>query len=125
MGLFDFLKTKPSKVHELFIKMEANIFPKGEIDRNAVVNELLNILDNKISRSEALDIFLKSVFISYFSENFDIDQLRDHLMGYCLDRFSENQLDRFYKYLLAIKAANRFSRKSPSEIWREGDAYFW
>ena len=46
-------------------------------------------------------------------------------MGYCIDRFSENQLDRFHKYLLAVKAANRFSRKSPSEIWRNGDAYFW
>ena len=125
MGLLDFFKDKPSKKQELFSKMDAKIFPKGEKDLNAVVNELLNILDNKISRSEAQNISLKSVFISYFSENFDIDQLRDHLLGYCLDRFSENQLDRFYKYLLAIKAANRFSKKSPSEIWREGDAYFW
>jgi uncharacterized protein YozE (UPF0346 family) len=125
MGFLDFLKPKPSKINNLLERMHANIFPKGEKDYNAVSNELKYILNDKISKEESTNIALKSIAISHLSENFDLERLKEHLTGYCIDRFNEKQLHQFYSFLLAIKTAKKYNNKTPSEIWRDGDVYYW
>lgn len=123
MGLFDFLKPKKTEMEEMFEKMSAKIFPKGEKDINAVVDSLLYILDNKISREEAKSIALKSTFLSRFNTNFDRDRLRSHLAGYCLQHFNDKQIETFHGYLVFLTIADAKFRKTPSEIIREGDGW--
>ena len=47
MSLFDFFKPKKNETNEMFERMDASIFPKGDRDKNAATDELLRILNNK------------------------------------------------------------------------------
>ncbi len=125
MGLFSFLKPKKNNLDELLHNLSNSMFPKGEKDITAGAEELLNILNNKIDKNEAILIFKKSTVISRVSEEFDKERLKRHLEGYCLPYFDEMQLDQFYRYLIALKAAMMINRRTPSEVRRDGDAYFW
>jgi hypothetical protein len=61
MGLFNSSKPqKNNEQNEMFARLNASIFPKGDKDENACVDELLRILGNKISRTDAKSILLKS-----------------------------------------------------------------
>ena len=126
MGLFDFLKPKKSnEQNEMMARMNATIFPKGEKDINACVDELLRILENKISRTDAKTIVLKSVFISRISNGFTKERLRAHLAPYALQHFNEEQLMNFWGYLIGIQAIMLQDRKTPSEIKWDGSKYVW
>lgn len=125
MGLFDFLKPKKSPLNEHMERLSNSMFPKGQKDIDAGTNELLFILKNKISRETAQGIFLKSIAISRISQKFDKERLRAHLAGYCLQHFSEQQLDDYYNYLSALTAAMLVHQRTPSEVRRQGDAYIW
>ncbi|MFZ4590646.1 MAG: hypothetical protein ACOYN6_06590 [Ignavibacteria bacterium] len=46
MGIFNFLKPKPSKIDEMMHQLSNEMFPKGEKDINACVDELLFILNH-------------------------------------------------------------------------------
>jgi hypothetical protein len=125
MGIFDFLKPKKNPMEEAFEKMHNSIFPKGERDINAGIQELLRILDNKIDTKTARSILIKSAAISRISEKFDKERLRVHLAGYCLHHFNDKQLDKYFNYLTAMSVAMQIHRATPSEIQRRGDEYFW
>lgn len=125
MGLFDFFKKKTSPLEEMIEKMHNSIFPKGPKDINAGTDELLCILENKVSREVAKSIFLKSTAISRISEKFDKERLRTHLAGYAIQYFTEKQLDMLYNYLIALKAAMMIHQRTPSEVKRDGETYFW
>jgi hypothetical protein len=125
MKLFDFLKPKKSELNDSIAHLHASIFPKGEKDMNAVTNELLLILNNKISISEATNIALKAIAISRISQNFNRERLKSHLAGYCLHYFSDKQIDKFYNYLAALSTAWTHHNRTPSEVKREGDDYLW
>ncbi|WP_016777196.1 hypothetical protein [Anaerophaga thermohalophila] len=122
MGLFS-KKKKP--MNDMMAQMSASIFPKGEKDINAVTDEILLILHNKINRKEATNIALKSVFISRMSKEFDIERLKAHLAGYCLQYFNDDQVKKLHDYLTALSAAMMIHRRTPSEVRRDGDAYVW
>lgn len=122
MGLFDFFKPKKTDVFE---KMYNQMFPKGEKDVNAGTDELLYILNSSVSRETARSIFTKATALSNVAEKFDEERLRVHLAGYCLQHFSEEQVKKFHGYLVALKAAMLINRKTPSEVRRNGDAYYW
>jgi hypothetical protein len=124
MGIFDFLKPKKSPMEEIFEKMNNSLFPKGQKDTDAATSELLQILNNKISRQEAQTILLKSIAISAISQNFTEERLRLHLAGYCLHHFSEAQVKRFYQYLGSIAMA-KLQNRTPSEITRSATGYSW
>ena len=128
MGLFNFFKPKKSELnvavntaHEILNKY----FPKGEKDMEAGTQEILSILNNKVTKSEAKNIFIKTVCISRLSENFDKEKLKLHLEGYCIQHFNEKQIEQLKSYLSALMAAMLLHSASPSEVWREGDGYFW
>ena len=128
MGLFDFFKPKKSAIEEMFERMNNSTFPKGEKDIDACVDELLRILGNKISREEAKNIVLKSVFISRMSlgdksDPFTIERLRAHLAPYALHHFNDEQLMHFWGYLIGIYAIMLQDRKTPSEIKWDGSKY--
>ena len=125
MGLFDFLKPKKNPMEELFEKMSNSTFPKGDKDINAATNELLYILNNKISNEEAKGIVLKSVAISRISKEFTKERLKRHLAGYCLQHFNESQVEKYHGYLTALAAAMMIHQRTPSEVRREGDGYVW
>ena len=125
MKFFSFFKPKKDPWKKIFQKMDEAAFPNGSKDIDAGANELLHILDNKIDYELARNIFKKSVGISMLAENFDKERLVGHLSGYCIKYFSSEQIDSFYKYLLALAAAMKFSRKSPSEVKRDGENYSW
>jgi hypothetical protein len=125
MGLFDFLKPKKNPMEEMMEKLANSIFPKGEKDIDAGTKELLYILNNKIDFESAKGIFLKSSAISRISDNFDLKRLKAHLAGYCLEHFSEKEVEEFYRYLHALSLAMKTNRNSPSEVKREGDNYIW
>jgi hypothetical protein len=125
MGLFDFFKPKPNPLADFYGKMSNQIFPKGDKDINAATSELLNILNNKISKETAKSIFFKSVMISRMSENFDKERLKAHLEGYCIQHFTEAQIQNYFNYLVALKAAMAIHRRTPSEVRREGETYVW
>ena len=123
MGLFDFLKPKKSELHDALAQMNASFFPKGKKDMDAVTDELLRILNNKISRDEAQGIALKSVAISRIAQKFDENRVRAHLAGYCLNHFDDKQLKQFQGYLAFLTVASVMFRKTPSEVKCNGDMY--
>lgn len=123
MGFFDFLKPKKNVFNNAIAQMHAKIFPKGEKDMNAVADELLYILNYKITKDEARSIGVKSVAISRLSENFSKDRLKQHLAGYCLHHFDDNQIETFHGYLSFLAIADAMFRKTPSEIIRKGDTW--
>jgi hypothetical protein len=124
MGLFDFLKPKKNPMEDMMQKMHNSLFPKGQKDMDAATDELLQILNNKVSRNEASTILSKSIAISAISSNFTEERLRQHLAGYCLQHFSAAQVRRFYDYLGSIATA-RMSNRTPSEITRTATGYTW
>lgn len=119
MGLFDFFRKKKNLQSEMMKKMADNLFPKGEQDINAGANELLRILENKISRDEAKNIFVKSYALCAISDRFDKNRLKTHLSGYCLQYFTEKQIVEFHGYLASLVFARVFSGKSPSQVVSE------
>jgi hypothetical protein len=123
MGLFDFLKPKKSKMNDLFAQMSAKIFPKGQKDIDAITDALLYILNNKVSRSEAQTIAVRSVAISRISKEFSRERLKQHLAGYCLQYFNEKQIETFHGYLAFLIVADMMFRKTPSELVRQGDTW--
>jgi hypothetical protein len=124
--LFGFLKKeKKDPIIEYVKKMTDSIYPKGEKDINAGTSELLFILDNKIDRESARSILIKSVMISRLSPNFNKERLKSHLAGYCLQHFNDNELDKYYNYLVALTMAMLINRKPPSEVIRDGNSYVW
>ena len=125
MGLFDFLKPKKSPLDAMMEKMHHSFFPKGQKDIDAATNELLQILNNKISRQEAGSILLKSIMISAISEKFTEERLRQHLAGYCIQHFNSAQVKRFYEYLGSIAVAKMVHNRTPSEIRRTAEGYEW
>ena len=125
MSLFDFFKPKKNETNEMFERMDASIFPKGDRDKNAATDELLRILNNKISKEEASQILTKAIFISRISQNFNKERLRVHLSGYCLQHFTEKQVEEFYHYLSALSAAKSIHNRTPSEVRRIGDGDVW
>jgi dihydroorotase len=125
MGLLDFLKPKKSATEELFQKIRNQMFPKGDKDINAGADELLHILNNSVDRKTARSIFVRSLAISKVSEEFDEERLRAHLSGYCLQYFASEQVKKFYNYIVAINAAMMINRRTPSEVKRNGETYFW
>jgi hypothetical protein len=125
MGLFDFLKPKKTELDNNLSQLLNAFFPKGETDINAGTDELLLILNNSINRSEARNIFVKSVSMSRVASKFDKERLVNHLKGYSLQYFNESQLDKFFNYLTALTVAMSMHASSPVEIKRDGDAYVW
>lgn len=125
MGLFDFLKPKKTDKELMFEKISNSIFPKGDKDIDACVDELLRILNNKISRAEAKDIVLKATFISRVSNGFPSERLHAHLKPYALHHFDQEQFIQFWVYLIGLHAAMIQDRKTPSEISWTGSQYTW
>jgi hypothetical protein len=123
MGLFDFLKPKKNEMNEMFDQMHAKFFPKGQKDIDAVTDALLYILKNKISRSEAAKIAVKSVAISRISNEFSKERLKQHLARYCLQHFDDKQIETFHGYLAFLIVADMMFKKTPSELVREGDSW--
>lgn len=123
MGFFDFLKPKKNEMNDMLAQMHAKFFPKGQKDMDAVTDALLYILNNKISRSEAANIAVKSVAISRISKEFSKERLKQHLAGYCLQHFSDKQIETFHGYLAFLIVADMMFRKTPSELVREGDSW--
>lgn len=125
MGLFDFLKPKKSIANNAFEKLSSSMFPNGNKDIEAGAEEVMNILENRVDKSTAKSILVKSVAISQIAENFDENRLIVHLEGYCIQYFDEVKMKQFYSFLRAIEEAALVSRKGASEIRRENEQYVW
>ena len=125
MGLFNFKKNKKTELNDNLAKMLNAFFPKGEPDINAGAEEVLLILNNKISRDEARNILVKSVAISRISEKFEKERLISHLNGYCIHHFNNAQIDKFFNYLTALSIAMKIHGSTPVDIKRDGDSYVW
>lgn len=123
MGLFDFLKPKKNEMNEMLAQMHAKFFPKGQKDVDAVTDAVLYILNDKISRSEAQNIAIKSVTISRITKEFSKGRLEQHLAGYCLQHFNDKQIETFHGYLAFLTVAAMMFRKTPSELVRQGDSW--
>jgi hypothetical protein len=125
MGFFNFSKQKKNNFSDAVQQMRNKMFPKGEKDIEAGTIELMEILNNSVSKNEANKIFTKSYTIAYLTEQFDKERLIYHLKGYCIQYFNDVQISRLYDYLLAIKMAMIINQKTPSEIRRIGEGYGW
>jgi len=128
MGLFDFLNPKKRRTKKVLRNLQVLMdsrFPKGDKDINAATNELLYILDNSISQGKAKEIIRLSVGISRISSDFTKERLSQHLAGYCLEHFSDSQVEEFHRYLCVLTNAMMIHGKSPSEVRRKGDLFLW
>jgi hypothetical protein len=122
MGLFDFLKPKPSKTEEIFARMRAEMFPKGQKDVDAVVDSLLFIVNNKINRQEAERIVLKSMAMNFLSAPNEFT--KERLKEQCPHHFNEKEVELFHGYISFLFIASQRFGKTPSELIREGDAWY-
>lgn len=68
-------------MNDMLAQMHAKIFPKGQKDMDAVTDALLYILNDKISRSEAQNIAVKSTAISRISKEFSKERLKHAKYG--------------------------------------------
>lgn len=128
MGLFDFLNPKKRRTQKVLRNLQVLMdsrFPKGDKDINAATNELLYILDNRISQNEAQEIVRLSTGISRISRDFTKERLRQHLAGYCLHHFTDSQVEEFHRYLNVLSAAMMMHGRAPSDIRRKGELYVW
>jgi hypothetical protein len=107
MGLFNFFKKNKSannsEFNELVGKVTKTIFPNGREDIDERTNVLLRILNNKIDAQTARTILLRSSSLAYTSnlrKAFDIERLKQHLSGYCLQYFTDKALQDFYILLV-------------------------
>ena len=121
MGIFDFLKPKPTKKDEFFAKISAELFPKGDKDINAVTDAVLLILDNVKSRDDAKNIALKAFFLSKWERPFELEPLKRQLSGYTLYKFTDHQVQELYNYIAIIIVATELMRKTPSEVVHDGN----
>ena len=131
MGFFDFLKPKKNEALEAANAMLKQVFPNGELDYKAGTNEILEILNHKVSADVARNIFVKSTMIcrivsSKNDENskFDVDRLRVHLSGYCIEHFNEDQIQKLHGYQFSLLAASLFG-VSPKDVKKTGSGYAW
>ncbi len=131
MGFFDFLKPKKNEFVELAQGALSEIFPNGELDYNSGTDEILDILNHSISKDVARNIFVKSTLICRIvtqkeegKNKFDVDRLRLHLSGYCIQYFNEEQVKRLHGYQITLLVAS-LSGKSPKDIKRIEDGYAW
>tara|TARA_B100000809_G_scaffold142007_1_gene139575 strand:+ start:1105 stop:1392 length:288 start_codon:yes stop_codon:yes gene_type:complete len=95
MRIFDFLRPKKSKLDRALDDVMRHTFPNGSRDINAGADELLLIIDHKVSREEAQEIFVGSVAISRMSKRFDEERLRLHLIGSGREYFNDEQVHQF------------------------------
>jgi hypothetical protein len=107
MGLFDFFKrgkpTNNSELNEWVDKTLKTIFPNGQKDIAERTNVLLRILNNKVDVKTARTILLRSSSLCYTTnlrKAFDVERLKQHLAGYCLQYFDEKSLQDFYILLV-------------------------
>ncbi len=131
MGFFDFLKPKKNEALEAANAMLKQVFPNGELDYKAGTNEILEILNHRVSVDVARNIFVKSTMIcrivsSKNDENskFDVDRLRVHLSGYCIEYFNEDQIQKLHGYQVSLLAASFFG-VSAKDVRRTGSGYAW
>jgi len=124
MGLFNFRKRK-SNFLKGFEPVVNSMFPKGKKDIDAGTSELLLILNNEIDFETAQTIFVRSYAIKKLSEKFDKERLMEHLSGYCIQHFSDSQIERFHTYLVILDIAKNLNGVTPSEVKRDGDKYAW
>jgi len=130
MGIFDFLKPKRDKLTDYSLSFLKMVFPNGEIDYEVGTNEILNILNNSVSKDIARNIFIKStvlcrvVAMKKDGENkFDLARLKLHLSGYCIQYFTDDQIERLYDYQISLLTASLLG-KSPKDVKRSGSGYY-
>ena len=102
MGLFG---NKKEKKEDPLNDLIRKIFPNGASDISDGTDELLAILNNSVQRLTAQDIFVKSFARSTMDTNFDINELKIHLDGYCKGIFSAGEMQQLLDYLTARKLA--------------------
>lgn len=131
MGFFDFLKPKKNEALEAATAMLKQVFPNGELDYKAGTNEILEILNHRVPVDVARNIFVKSTMIcrivsSKNDENskFDVDRLRVHLSGYCIEYFNEDQIQKLHGYQVSLLAASFFG-VSAKDVRKTGSGYAW
>lgn len=131
MGFFDFLKPKRNEALDAAQAMLKQVFPNGDLDYQAGTAEVLNILNNAVSKEVARNIFTKSTLICRIvsmkegeDNKFDVERLKVHLSGYCIQYFNEDQIKRLHNYQVALLASSFFG-KTAKDINRLGDGYSW
>ncbi|MDG4945734.1 hypothetical protein NMK71_04850 [Weeksellaceae bacterium KMM 9713] len=97
-------KQNNNELSSLLEKMHKEIFPNGEKDIEEGTQELLRILNHKVDKNTAKNIFIKSSSICYtttMSSGFSKERLKQHLAPYALDYFNEYALNEFYDYIVS------------------------
>ena len=92
-----------NKFEEELKKLHGEIFPNDREDIDKGTDKLLEILDNRIDREEAEQIFVKSASICYMTSLeilFTEERLTQHLAPYALKYFKDDELEQFYMYLM-------------------------
>lgn len=123
MGLFNFLRPKKIDFNNILAQMHSRLFPNGQKDITAVTDALLLILNHKISKEEAESIAVKSVALSRITEKFNKERLKQHLKGYCIQYFNDEQIKAFHGYLAFLIYADIMFGKTPSDV--VGNGVFW
>ena len=125
MKIFKIFSRKKTISEKPQLQNEIDHFPNGEADIFAGTNEVLLIVEGKISRAEARNIFLKSVNMSREPLKLDRERLVSHLSAYCIHHFSSVQIDKYLSYLTALTVACNIFDCSPIDVERDGDGYIW
>lgn len=125
MSFFNFFYRKRKISTESIAETNQNCFPKGEADMIAGTNEVILILEGKISRAEARDIFIKCVNMSCEPLKLDRDRLVANLEDSSVHYFDNAQTDKFLSYLTALTVARNIFDCSPIDVERDGDGYIW
>lgn len=131
MGFFDFFKPKKNEFADTANTILKQVFPNGELDYKAGTNEVLEILKHKVSQDIARNIFIKSTLICRIvtmkedeNNQFDLDRLKVHLSGYCIQYFDNAQIKQLHDYQISLLAAS-FLGKTPRDVRKIDSGYAW
>jgi len=93
-----------NELQNLMERMQREIFPNGKNDIDEGTKQILYILNHKVNKQTAQNIFVKSSSICYTASlngQFSKERLKQHLAPYALHYFEEETLAVFYEYLLS------------------------
>lgn len=122
MGLSDFFDPSDQNMAAQMQQVSDYLFPLGDKDKEAGTREVLYTLKDSVDKDLALNIFIKTSFLSRFSGKFDQDDLKTHLAGYDMASLNNQQVANHFNYLMAIANARMLYGSPPSQITREQDA---
>lgn len=105
MGMLDFFKSRnrqSSELNSIFSKLHAAAFPGGETQLEQESNQLHDLLDRKISRSDAKQLLLRTKCLLLIANDTSENRVVRSILGSTKGRLKPADAKCVYQFLVGI-----------------------